>query len=554
MFTNNKIPVYMLSLMIVSYLILGVYGIFRMSITFDEVAHLPGGYTYIAEHDYRINSQDHPPLAKLIAALPLIFLTPDTFTYHPLWKSASQWGYGDLFMFHNRVSHNLLLHAGRMSVLGFSALLGIIIFVWARSLGGAAAGLISAGLYYFFPGFIAHGSLVTTDVSLALCYFLAVYCFWKLYNDPTWKNSLLIGLSIGLTLAVKFSGILLLPSLGIFAAWWLYRKRRLKINQTMGHIIIICAAAFCVVAVVYQFVNMNWYLIGFKNIFQHVKSGRGSFLLGSYSTTGWWYYFPITFVLKTPSGVLLLILVSLGMTPKLIRTNPKKEALLFLSVPVAVYMVSAMRSPMQIGYRHILPIYPFIFTWIGWASVQLTNKLKYIPLTGLLITISGVICAQPYNLEYFNMFIGSRNNAYKYLVDSNLDWGQGLKELGRYLKLINHTQVYLSFFGNADPHHEGITYVPVLYYSTAKRPGDDPAGFDDSKILFAVSATQRQCVYYEDKEIFKWLDELQPAKIIAYSIFVYDLTGNKQALQSLKNLLLRLGNSRAARNIDKRLL
>lgn len=537
--------------MIVFYLSMGVWGIVRMSVTFDELAHLSGGYTYIAERDYRINSQDHPPLAKIIAAVPLLFLNPQTFTYHPFWKSGAQWSYGDLFLFHNRVSHDMLLRAGRISLLGLSVLLGILIFIWAKELGGNTAGLIGAGLFYMFPGFIANGGLVATDVPLSLCYFFAAYCFWKLYTFATLKQSIILGVSIGLTLGVKFSGILLFPSLVLLSCWWFYARRKINIKRALIYTAAAGITAFFVIALLYQFVHLDWYIRGFKNIFRHVKGGRGSFLLGEHSIAGWWYYFPVTFLLKTPAGILFLVCMSLGILPIIIKTGSHKDALLFLSVPVIVYMASSMLSPMQIGHRHILPVYPFIFTWIGWSCVQLKNKIACLSVMGIGAAFLSVVWAQPYNLEYFNIFIGSKNNAYKYLVDSNLDWGQGLKELGRYLRASGKTDIFLSFFGNADPHHEGIRYVPVLYYSTAKRTGDDPEDFNYERVLFAVSATQRQCVYYTDKSIFKWLDELTPVKTIAYSIFVYDLTGNRKALTSLKNLLERTGQIKAGIKIGE---
>jgi len=383
--------------MILSYSIMGVFSILRMSLTFDELAHLPGGYTYIAENDYRINSQDHPPLAKIISALPLGLLKLNTFTYHSFWKKGSQWLYGDLFMYNNKIKHYTILNTGRIMLLTVSILLGILVFMWGRELGGDYAGLIGAGLCYFFPGFIANGGIVATDVPATICYFFSVYCLWKLFEKYSIKRVILFGISIGLTLSVKFSGILLFPSLCFLLCWMFYRNKKVKWRKVFATFFVISAAVIFVIAIVYRFKHVGWYVTGFKNIFQHVKGGRGSFLLGKNSTTGWWYYFPVGFLLKTPSGVLFLILMCLGMIPYISRLEKGIDKLMFLVIPPFIYFASAVRSPMQIGYRHILPIYPFIFTWIGWSCVYFKNWKKYIAGAALAAIFMGVLYSQPFS-------------------------------------------------------------------------------------------------------------------------------------------------------------
>lgn len=535
-----------LSILIICYLVMGVLGIFRMSLTFDELAHIPAGYTYCAENDFRMNSPDHPPLAKMVAAVPLLFLKPLTFTHHEFWETSSQWRYGDLFIYHNRIKPYVIINAARIMLLGISVLLGIVIFLWGRNIGNECAGLIGAGLFYFFPGFISHGGLVTTDVPMALCYFFAVYRFWKMYEHATFRNAVFLGLGIGMTLAVKFSGILIFPSLALLTFRWIIRKRmKIQWKEVSIHILVILFFAGLVLAVAYRFIHLDWYIYGLKNVLSQVGEGRGSFLLGNYSVTGWWYYFPVTFLLKTPMGIIFLSLLSIGLMPRLWSSEKGRDALLFLAIPAAVYFISAARSPMQIGHRHILPVYPFLFTIIGWAGIQCKGKLKILPGIGVLATLISVVVAQPYNLEYFNILISPREKAYQYLVDSNLDWGQGLKELGKYLQKIPNKQVFLSYFGTADPYYEGIDYIPVLFYTTVKRKGATLKSLKGKRILFAISATQRQCVYYTDRNIFRWLDDIEPIQVIAYSIFVYDLTENTEGLIHLRKLLERLEHKAA---------
>ncbi|MBD3272699.1 MAG: phospholipid carrier-dependent glycosyltransferase, partial [Elusimicrobia bacterium] len=194
--TQQIKPVYILVMMIAIYLVFGIWEIMRKSLTFDELAHLPGGYTYLVEHDYRINAQDHPPLAKMIAAVPLLFMKPSTFTHLNEWKNGAQWGYGNQFLYHNRVSHYTMLNAARVTMLLVSVLLGLLMYRWTKELAGTTAGLISAGLFYAYPGFIGHAGLVTTDVPMALALCLSMYLLYRLYTNPTRFHELLFGCSL----------------------------------------------------------------------------------------------------------------------------------------------------------------------------------------------------------------------------------------------------------------------------------------------------------------------------------------------------------------------
>ncbi|MFC1742635.1 glycosyltransferase family 39 protein [Candidatus Riflebacteria bacterium] len=545
MIEKNKTQIIFL-FMLLFYLLMGLNGIFRMSLTFDELAHIPAGYTYLTENDYRMNFQDHPPLAKMIAALPLLFFKLLTFKEHRFWRLGYQWQYGDLFLYHNLVKPYILIHSARIILLCLSALLGYIIFLWSRNLGNELAGLIGAGLFYFSPAFIGHSSLVTTDVPMALCYFLTIFSFWKLYEEIKISNAIMLGLGMGCTLGVKFSGILIIPVLAfLLFSCLLVGDKKIPWQEVLIYAGIIFFFATFTLAAIYRFVHIASYLAGMKYLLTQVGLGRSSFLLGKYSASGWWCYFPITFLLKTPMGTILLCLVGLGLLPKLCYSNRGRLALLFLTIPATVFLFAAIRSPMQIGHRHILPIYPFLFTWLGWVSVHFQARLKVLPVICLSTTLISVLYAQPYNLEYFNILIGSKNNASNYLIDSNLDWGQGLKELGKYLQGIDDKQVFLSYFGTADPHYEDIKYIPVLFYSTVHRKVDYPSSLKGKKILFAISATQKKCLYYASKDIFQWLNGLKPIGIIAYSIFVYDLTASKTGLQHLQRILRNTGEQKA---------
>jgi hypothetical protein len=134
----------------------------------------------------------------------------------------------------------------------------------------------------------------------------------------------------------------------------------------------------------------------------------------------------------------------------------------------------------------------------------------------------GTLRVHPHYLAYFNELVSGPENGYKYLVDSNLDWGQDLKGLGAYLKAQRIDQVELSYFGTADPAYYGIHYTCLPSFGIlSKDKCPIESGFQDRAGVFAVSATHLQGVYLDDPYTFDWLKEREPEAVIGHSIFVY---------------------------------
>jgi len=155
---------------------------------------------------------------------------------------------------------------------------------------------------------------------------------------------------------------------------------------------------------------------------------------------------------------------------------------------------------------------------------------------GIWLAVS-VGMVHPHHLAYFNEAVGGPANGYRWLVDSNLDWGQDLKTLGAELRARGGPPVYLAYFGSADPAAYGIRYVPAGMCCNVARRGDpvDPAA--DGKVLFAVSATNLQAVYFADKALFSWLKSRSPEKVLGHSIFLYDLTRDAEGRRLLARLV-----------------
>jgi len=248
--------------------------------------------------------------------------------------------------------------------------------------------------------------------------------------------------------------------------------------------------------------------------------------MGEYSGHGWWYYFLVAFLIKTPIPVLYLLLGSLLF---LARYKNKAITVIFLILPVILLFFVSTRQHINIGLRHILPIYPLIYVLIGGLiNINISRKR----LAGIILSFAMIwsvwssVNIYPYYLAYFNEFIGGPKNGYKYLVDSNLDWGQDLPGLKEYMDEHKIEKIKLSYFGLSDPAYYGINYEYLPSYAIPKpnieRPQIPLEGY------FAISATMLQGVYMQNRDLYKVFREIEPVDTIGYSIFIYKFDEAKE--------------------------
>jgi 4-amino-4-deoxy-L-arabinose transferase-like glycosyltransferase len=268
---------------------------------------------------------------------------------------------------------------------------------------------------------------------------------------------------------------------------------------------------------------------------------RGSFLLGNYSNTGFRSYFFYAFLLKTPLPALLLILAAL--VSSLLRCVKKRLAPIFLLVPAGLYFLVATTSHLNLGVRHLLPIYPFLYVLAGGLVVELDRWRRTTRIVVLLVSVCTVAVSSrivffpahglkwqtvaPHYLAYFNELAGGPANGLKELADSNLDWGQDLKNLK--LWLVAHdikNPIYLCYFGLADPRYYQIAH----YNMPGGYPFEPQQGFDVLKPggLIAISATNLQGVSLSQADRDAWrqiLEHSVPVDTVGYSIFIYKFLG-----------------------------
>lgn len=511
--------------------------------TYDEPVHLASGYTDLVRGCCRLNALDHPPLAEMWAALPLLTLKPDVFPSHPAWLEARVYGYGNLFLFGNRVGADKLLSRARwFNLLTLSLLLSLSVAWWAHRVGGAAAaGGASVALGLCVPWF-SNAALVTTDALSAALFFSA----FALLSVPTRSLGrwLAVGCCIGAALAAKFNMILLPP---LIAVCLLAEARVVKTaSRDVRGWLAAAAAAAGVVAVVYGSATPALWWKGLTATLARLSEGRSAFLHGAHSITGWWWYFPAAMLLKTPLALLISAGVGVWSLKRLSRAD-----VAWLLLPPAFYLVASLTSKTQIGYRHILPVYPFLAVLAGLGAAELWRRSAGARAAAVVLAAWGAFSVarnHPHHLAYFNELAGGRSGGAAWLADSNVDWGQDLPGLAAELRARGNPVVVLSYFGSDDPAARGLRYVPLAVVSNVERPGN-AALEKGAPALLAVSQTNRAGVYYRDKALFAWLESRAPVAAPGGSIFLYDLTDDSEGRSRLAGLLAASGRPGDAKTL-----
>ncbi len=534
------------------------------SITFDEGPHLAVGYTTLRTGDLRLQPVHiHPPLANVLAAAPLLLQKdlPDPRAVDG-WEIASLSAVTDAVVWRYPHPRRLAL-VSRFPIILMTLLLGAVTARWAADLLGPRSGLVALALYAFDPNVVAHGSLVTTDAAVTLWGTVALFLTARyLGGDATpmaprhtgtqvhrelyWAGA---GIALGLALASKVSAVSLLPALclllllGPAATSW-----RRRILATMGTLFLsaltLWAVYGCEVGSVPGFplpLPAATHVKVYLSLREHYDIGHPSFLLGQNGDHGWWYYFPVAFLLKTPLPTLILLVVAGAQ----IADRARRAAFLnrrcatrrwgpLVLFPL-VYCASSLFSSVNIGYRHLLPVLPFLFIFASriaaygsriarWASRITRRVLRFTLYVSLAWLALATLRISPHYLAFFNALAGGPAGGYRYLVDSNLDWGQNLGQLHDWMKVNGVERIYYAHFSPARPQVYGVEadFLPPHPRAVGFAP------FDPAPGVYAIGATVLQGVYTPDVNTYAWFRAREPLARLGHALFVYRVPSRPQ--------------------------
>ena len=399
-------------------------------------------------------------------------------------------------------------------------------------------------LFCFCPNLLAHAPLITPDLTLSCFAVLTAWRLWSLAKNPGRRNLLCAGLAMGLMLLSKHTALLLLPI--FFVTDFAYRAVANRINwrsgrslwQALRHWPVLLGMGFLLIWVAYGLEvggfglpSGKWLVLPAAPYFQGAlfqylqsRSAHSFFLMGMHSSTGWWYYFLVVCLIKIPVAILILLAGLVLVRRKL--GMPWRPDELYLVAPfILMFIHLSFFNSIQNGFRYLLPVYPLLFIWLGNYGMVLRRSVLARAAIGFLAAwvIIGSLRTWPDYLAYFNEFIGGPRNGYHWLGDSNMDWGQDLKGLKRFMVQHGIDRVQLSYFGTADPAHYGIAYEYLPSTKNSLRPSPPLREGESPSRFVALSACQYQGIPFPDMDFYRFYYQYVPNELIGNSILIFDL-------------------------------
>jgi 4-amino-4-deoxy-L-arabinose transferase-like glycosyltransferase len=570
--------------------ILAIASFWNDSPVVDEIPHIGAGYSYVVQHSYQFNPE-HPPLAKDLAGIALLTLPLNRSalgkTYQGNWPTDvnGEWNFGRAFIFNSGNDAITLVRTAKLPMLLFFILSGWIIFIWTKKLYGSTnspqigswAGLLALFLFSFSPTIITHSRLVTTDMAALFGIILSTYFFVHYLQNQTKQNFWISVIAFGIAELTKFSTFLLIPYFVLIGIIWGYAYHHNIRSVFIGawkSILVIVIGFIFVVGPIYQLHLINYsgqkqqadakfalstygnrlfadpviwasdkpilrpfaqYGLGLLMVFQRNAGGNQTYFIDKIYQYGIKSYFPVVYFIKEPLP--FWVLFAFAVIGFLAYARPKEKVLhnwiknhfteIVLLLWIIIYWALSITAKVNIGIRHLIPVYGFTYILISGQLALIYEKIKF---KKLYLSAVGLMCAWflietlmvfPYYLTYFNEVAGGPTGGHKYVVDSNLDWGQDLKRLGDWVETNNIQKISLDYFGWADQsYYLGNKFYWVVggkYKTKDQFLADNPTGG-----YLAVSGTFYQQSIASDKNYY-WLTNYQPVTVIGNSIFVWHI-------------------------------
>ncbi|MGA3095251.1 MAG: phospholipid carrier-dependent glycosyltransferase [Bryobacteraceae bacterium] len=528
-FIERRSPILALALtMIATVRIVSTYRVFTH--TFDEPAHIACGMEYLDKGVYKLEPQ-HPPLARLAAALGpyLAGIRSSGFLQHGPFEMNDE---GLTVLYHeHRYERNLAL--ARLGILPFFWVACLVIYRWGRRWFDPVVAVGALFLFSFLPPVLAHAGLATTDMALTAFLGAALLAGLNWVRQPGARTAAWFGVAGGLAVLSKFSALAFFPAAAAAALVWLLLRERPGLAWLWGAVRArlgtLCLAALVACVVVWAGYRFSFgrpdfggialpapeFFNGIRQLMKHNSEGHMSYLLGQFSLTGFWYYYPVVLAVKTPLG--FLVLLGAGVALACRKRDDTQGVWLPLAFAIGILLAAAF-SRINIGVRHILPVYMAFSLAAAAAAVRLLREaparkwVRYGLLAAAFWFAASSIVSHPDYLAYTNLLAGSEPE--KVLADSDLDWGQDAKRLAVRLRELGAARVAFAPFAVADFVKEHG--FPPAFDLNPYRPSP---GWN--AVSISAWKVARFGLFSEHPEAIFWPDRVKPVERVGKSILLY---------------------------------
>ena len=499
------------------------------SLTTDERWHLPAGLAYWKTRDFRL-SPDNPPLARLLAAAPLLTMDLELPPTAPP-EGQSLHGYPVRFgtaFFRLNPDLDRILVRSRLPIVGLGLLLIATLFLWSWRLhGDPRAGVLTLALAALEPTLLAHAHYVTTDMALAAFVLPAFGWLWAWSRSRRRRDLALAALAMGLALASKFPALVLLP---VFLLLLLRaRARLLAVAAALGIMAFVIQAAYLFTPA------LALYLGGPAELRAYMPADHTAWVLGRFHPGGVLWYLPFAWLVKTPIPTLLLIAAGTiaafrgrrgapgAAAPRGVAVDGAarwRDLRDFVLFPAAVHAAAMVALTDNLGVRYLIPTTAFLLVAASAAVPAFcATRARRLAAAGLGAWLAlSVVTRAPQFVAYFNEAIGPRANAPWVLHDSNLDWGQDLKRLARYQQAHAIPELILGYWGPAQPEYYGVRWRPLTgEEARADRP---PPGVYAISVNRLIDMKKAALLQGDDPRV-DWLERFTPADRVGASIYIF---------------------------------
>ncbi len=544
---------FLAAVLIAVFVVTAALSVWQKSSTWDEPFHLTAGIAQLQTGDPRLNG-DHPPLARLVSAIPALFMSIDSVAD----SMGDAWAQADFNNSPNAFFGTIedrLLWPARLTMLIFSVLLGWLLYLWGVQLFGPLRGLLPLALYVLCPPLLANAPLVTTDMPATTLMFASIYTWWRYLQVPDLRRLAWVCLAVAAAFMAKHTALLLVPLLVVLGTVTIAGATILQVPFTRrlrivaGGLVLVGIVTVLGINLIYGFngvlltptqyvdqakplavfpfqtgserLTYFWpmwlpvplpftYVSGLLAVLDNTSNERYlTYFLGQAGYGERPNYFLMLLVVKLP--IPTLIIIGLGLARIIDRLPRDWWHILFLVLPPLLLIGVASHGKMQIGIRHILPALPFLFLLAGYAVQGIRTTSRSIFISGLLvINTLGSVAIHPYYLMYFNFLAGGPEQGWRIATEGN-DWAQGGGDLRRWLqdRKINSLAFLPHGWSGAVLSRAGIQYTPPPCHDTGEL-----VAVQIRQLLAPTTVDQVNC--------YTWMRLREPDEKIGYSIFLYN--------------------------------
>lgn len=534
-----------------------VWNCARVGITIDEPTRLLGAQLYwmnLPDH----HPKDQPPLLSIVTGWAPRLLGIPLMRDNPIWKRL--WKDHIYSWILDRLPGETigrLFFLARLGVIPFAILTALLLWLWAKLLLPETTAFLVLVLFLLLPEARGHAALVTSDLPATFAYLLAGYCAWRYWREPGMARAVMLGLAAGLAVITKFS-LLIAPALALAVV--LARMIRSREGRRAAPVAVVAVAVlpWLVAVAAYKFDTRRMTPAeladmerrreyppallaaasiltvvptprelqeGIRAMGSYYRDGQRVYLLGRIYNHGHWSYYPVCLALKPPIGFQVLLLLGLGVLVAGLLKRSIPGDRLFVLAPGLIYLGFAMHSPIQLGIRLILPAIAYFVLVAGfgidWLRLRRRGRPALAAIFAFIVISTGRVF--PHDISYFNEWAGGPERGWRYLSDSNIDWGHLLPELAAYIKKHGLSKVKMFPFGFDKPHRYFTRGEVELQYTPWTPDKIKGPIYIPEPGVYAVPVSLLGGQFYEPqfKDFLQFFRDREPDARLGYGLLIY---------------------------------